>query len=177
MNHQPFRDWLLSDEKLSADQDHELQEHISSCDSCKEIKSAWLEVDSTLHKSPQVEPAPGFTIRWQAYLAEYLERKQKRRGWMMIGLNSVIIIALLGLVASQLWSLIQTPGPFLVAWFTRILSLVTIYYTLQDLFSSFTGSIPLFTLVALFFLVGFTSFMSVLWLATYRKLSFARRIV
>ncbi len=95
----------------------------------------------------------------------------------MIGLTSIIIIALLGIVSNQLWSLLQTPGPFLVVWFTRILSLVTIYYTLQDLLSSFTGSISLITLTAVFFLVGFASFMSVLWLATYRKLSYARRIL
>jgi hypothetical protein len=177
MNHQPFRDWLLTDEKLSADQVHELQVHINSCASCKQIGSAWQEVESTLHKAPQVQPEPGFINRWQAHLAEYIERKQKRRGWMMIGLTSIIIIALLGIVSNQLWSLLQTPGPFLVVWFTRILSLVTIYYTLQDLLSSFTGSISLITLTAVFFLVGFASFMSVLWLATYRKLSYARRIL
>ena len=130
-----------------------------------------------MYKAPQVQPASGFTIRWQAHLAEYLERKQKRRGWMMIGLTTIIIFALLGMVTSQLWLLLQTPGPFLVVWFTRILNLVTIYYTLQDLLSSFTGSIPLMTLMSVFFLVGFTSFMSVLWLATYRKLSYARRII
>ena len=177
MNHQPFRDWLLSEEKLSADQIREMQEHVRSCESCRQIEGAWNQVESAFRAIPQAQPAPGFTNRWQANLAEYLAHKQKRRGWMMIGLNVVIILSLLVLVVSQLWALIQAPEPYLVAWFTRFFSLVTIYFTLQDLYRSFSESIPLLSFVGMFFLVGIISFMSVLWLTAYRKLSFARRII
>ena len=106
------------------------------------LKMPGHQVESAFRAIPQAQPAPGFTSRWQAHLAEYLAHKQKRRGWMMIGLNVVIIISLLVLVVTQLWSLIQAPGPYLVAWFTRLFSLVTIYFTLQDIFRSFPGSIP-----------------------------------
>jgi hypothetical protein len=177
MNHQPFRDWLLSEEKLSSDQIHEVQEHLQSCESCKQTQIAWQDVESAFHNVPDVKPAPGFTARWQTHLAEYLDRKQKRRGWVMIGFTSLIIITLLGLLVTQVWSLIQAPGPYLVAWFDRLFGLVTIYFTLQDIFSSITGIIPLFAFVGMFFLVGIISFMSVLWLATYRKLSMARRLI
>jgi hypothetical protein len=177
MNHQPFRDWLLSEEKLSADQMIALQEHLQSCESCRQTDIAWLEVESTLHKMPQAHPAPGFTNRWQAHLSEYLERKRKRRSWIIIGLNVVIIIVLLGMLTNQIWSLLQAPGPFLVSWFTRLFTMVTIYYTLEDLLPSFSGSVPFLAYVGMFFLVGIISFISVLWLATYRKLSFARRII
>lgn len=177
MNHQPFRDWLLSGEKLSTDEIQELQEHMQSCESCRQTDAAWREVESVLRGIPQVEPAPGFTNRWQAHLTAYLEQKQKRRGWIMIGLDVVMIVVLFALIANQVWSLIQMPGPFLVAWFTRLFSLVTLYYTFQDMFSSFSGSIPFISIVGMFFLVGIVSFMSVLWLATYRKLIFVRRII
>ncbi|OGO62912.1 MAG: hypothetical protein A2029_09100 [Chloroflexi bacterium RBG_19FT_COMBO_47_9] len=177
MNHQPFRDWLLSEEKLSAEQIREMQEHVRSCESCRQTESAWTQVESAFRAIPQAQPAPGFTSRWQAHLAEYLAHKQKRRGWMMISLNVVITISLLILVITQLWSLVQAPGPYLVAWFTRLFSLVTIYLTLQDMFRSLPGSIPLLSFLGMFLLVGIISFMSVLWLATYRKLSFARRII
>jgi hypothetical protein len=177
MNHQPFRDWLLSEEKLSADQTLALQEHLKSCEFCRQTEISWLEVESTFQKKPQAQPAPGFTNRWQAHLSEYLERKRKRRSWIIIGLNAVIVIVLLGLLTSQIWSLIQAPGPFIVSWFTRLFTMFTIYYTLEDLLLPFSWSVPFLAYVGLFFLVGIISFISVLWLATYRKLSFARRIL
>ena len=177
MNHQPFRDWLLSEEKLSAEQIAEMKTHLQSCDSCQQTEVAWSEVESAFQKVPPVQPALGFTDRWQTHLAEYLEYKEKRRGWILIGLIVVIIISLLGLLVPQLWSLLQAPGPYLVAWFNRLFSIVSIYYTLQDVFSAFSGNIPLYTFVGMFFLVGIISFMSVLWLATYQKLCVARRII
>ena len=177
MNHQPFRDWLLSEEKLSTEQIAEMKTHLQSCESCRQTEVAWSEVEAAFHKVPQFQPAPGFTDRWQTHLAEYLEHKKMRRSWIMIGINTVIIISLLGFLVTQLWSLIQAPGPYLVVWFTRLFSLVSIYYTFQDIFSSFSRSIPLYMFVGMFFLVGIVSFMSVLWLATFRKLSVLKRII
>jgi hypothetical protein len=177
MNHQPFRDWLLSEEKLSIDQIQNLQEHLKSCESCRQTEVAWLEVESAFYKVPQVMPAPGFTTRWQTHLAEYHERKQKHRGWMMIGFTALIIISLLSISVTQLWSLIQAPGPYLVTWFTRLFGLVSIFFSIQNIFGSFSGNIPIYTFMGMFFLVGIISFMSVLWLATYRKLSIARRLI
>jgi hypothetical protein len=176
MNHQHFRDWLLSEEKLSADQIQQMQEHLQSCESCSQTEVAWLEVESAFRKVSRVQPAPGFTNRWQTHLAEYKVHKQKRTGWVTIGFIVVIIISLLGLLITQLWSLLQAPGPYLAEWFTRIFNLVAIYLTLQDMFRSVSGTVPLY-IGGMFFLVGIVSFMSVLWLATYRKLSLARRIV
>ena len=37
MNHQPFRDWLLSDEQLSTEQTQALQDHLSSCETCSQM--------------------------------------------------------------------------------------------------------------------------------------------
>jgi hypothetical protein len=177
MNHQPFRDWLLSEEKLSSDQIQEMQEHLQSCETCRQTEVAWLEVESTFHNVPHVKPAPGFTNRWQTQLAEYLDRKQKRRGWMIIGFTGLIIISLLVLLVTQLLSLLQAPGAYLAVWFTRLFGMVSIFYTLKDIFSSFSGNIPIYTFIGMFFLVGIISFMSVLWLATYKKFSMARRSV
>jgi hypothetical protein len=176
MNHQPFRDRLLSEEKLSTEQILQMQEHLQSCESCRQTEVAWLEVESAFHKIPNVQPAPGFTNRWQTRLVEYKERKQKRIGWITIGFTVVIIISLLSILITQLWSLTQAPGPYLAEWFARIFNLVAIFLTLQDMFRSFSGTIPLY-IIGMTFLVGIVSFMSVLWLATFRKLSLVRRIV
>ena len=177
MNHQPFRDWLLSEEKLSTDQTQALQDHLLSCDSCCQIKASWLKVESAFDKSPEYSPAPGFTSRWKAHLSEYQCAKQKRRVWIMIGFTALIVTSLLSLLVTLMWSLLQAPGPFMAALFNPFLTLVPFYLTIQDIFSSFTGSTPIYTFIGMFFLVGMVSFFSVLWLSTYRKISMARRFI
>ena len=175
INHQPFRDWLLSEEILTADQSQALQDHILSCESCSRIEAAWSEVEMEFNKVPQVRPAPGFSTRWQANLAAYQLRKQKQRGWLTIGFTGFIIAFLLGLIATQLWSFLQAPGPFLTTWFLYLINLVSIYFTIQDIFRSIPGHLSIYSFIGVFFLVGMASFMSVLWLATYRKLRMVRR--
>ncbi len=177
MNHRPFRDWLLSKEELSVDQAQQLREHIQSCELCNEIETAWSEVESALQKTPPVEPKPGFVNRWQSHLEAYQSRKQRRKGWISICSIIFIVISLIVVLVTQVWALIQAPGPYLVAWFGRMINLLTIFYTVQDMVSPITWNAPVYTFIGMFFLVGIASFMSVLWLATYRKLSLARRLI
>jgi len=177
MNHQPFRDWLLSDEKLSPDQTQALQEHLESCTSCDELATAWSEVESSLQHAPLLIPAPGFTTRWQAHLDGYLLHKQKQRVGISIGITVIFILSLLIILISQLWSFVQSPEQYLAIWFNSLVSLVSIYYALVEKIPSFSEFTPVYTLVGLFFLAGIVSFMSVLWLATYRKVSMVRRMI
>jgi hypothetical protein len=153
MNHQPFRDWLLSDDELQPDQAQQLHEHLSSCESCKQIEASWLDVESVIEKTPQVAPSPGFTKRWQAHFAEYQDRKQRQHGWLTIGITALIVTVLLGLTISQVWVLIETPGPYLAMVFKRFLSLLSIYYSLQNLINPFSWSIPVYTFIGSFSLV------------------------
>jgi len=177
MNHQPFRDWLLSDEKLSTDQTQALQEHLGTCTACNQLASAWSEVELSLHQAPMFVPAPGFTTRWQAHLDGYLQYKQKQRVGISIGITVIFIISLLIILVSQLWSFVQSPGQYLAVWFNSLVSLVSIYYAMVEKLPSFSEFTPIYTLVGLFFLAGIVSFMSVLWLATYRKISMVRRTI
>lgn len=177
MNHQPFRDWLLSDRALSTDQSQLLQDHLQTCGACREVEVAWTEVESAIHKTRQVMPNPGFTSRWQSHLAEYQDRIQKRKGWISIGIIIPIVVLLLGVSAAQIWRLVQAPGPYLAAWFTRIVDLLSIYFSIQNFLNPVHWDLPIYTFIAMFFLTGFISFMSVLWLTAYRKFSMARRII
>lgn len=176
MNHQPFRDWLLSDENLTTAQTQSLQEHLSSCESCSQIESSWKEVEMAIRKFPQVEPASGFTFRWQEHLAEYHSRQQSRKSWLTIGATALIATFLLVILVVLIWSLIQAPGAYLQIWLNRLVSLVSVYYLLQNMISSYSWPIPIYTFIGMFFLVGCISFMSVLWLTAYRKFSLARRV-
>jgi hypothetical protein len=177
MNHQPFREWLLSDEHLSDEQSQALQDHLASCDSCRQIVSAWKELEVVIQKSPHIEPASSFTERWQEHLAEYHLLQQTRSGWLTISGTILIATSLLILFISQFWSLLQAPDQYLAMWLNRLIGVVSIYYTLQNIANSFSWNIPVYTFVGMFFLVGIISFMSVLWLATYRKFSMVRRAV
>jgi hypothetical protein len=177
MNHQLFRDWLLSEDDLTPNQKILLKDHLLSCESCRLVATSWLQVDSTLRKATYAEPAAGFASRWQLHLQEYQERMRRRHGWMMIGGTLIIVIALLTLTVSQVIAIIQSPGPYLEVWFTRLISLISLYFNIQNMFSLFNWDIPIFAFVGLYFVIGVVSFMSVFWLATYRKLSTARRII
>ena len=37
MNHRPFEDWLLEDQRLTSDEERELQAHLRVCTSCAAI--------------------------------------------------------------------------------------------------------------------------------------------
>lgn len=176
MKHQPFRRWLISEEPLSVEQSQALRDHLSSCESCNEIETAWKELELVIRRTPDVDPAPGFPERWQSHLLEYQSHRQARRGWLTISLTALVVASLLVVLIAQLWSLYQAPGPFLADWLTRLVSVASFYYTLQNFVSSYSWYDPLYTFIGMFFLVGMISFMSVLWLATYRKFSMARRV-
>jgi hypothetical protein len=177
MNHQPFRNWLLSEEELSAEQTQSLQEHLATCESCAQIKSSVKELDVLFDNTPQVSPTPGFAQRWQSHLIEYQAFQQRRRGWITIGATALIAIVLLAILVTQVWQLIQAPGPYIIVWLDRLISVISVYFLVQNVIGSISWSTPLFTFITMFFLLGMVSFMSVLWLAAYKKISLARRVI
>jgi uncharacterized membrane protein len=177
MDHQPFRNWLLSDEQLSTEHILSLQQHLASCESCSQIESAWKELDFQFQNSSQVAPAPGFTLRFQSRLVEYQSSQQLRRSWLAIAATAFIAVILLVLLVSQVWQLIQAPGPYMMVWLERLVSVISIYYLLQNVIGSISWSTPFVTFIVMFFLVGMVSFMSVLWLLAYKKFSLSWRVV
>jgi hypothetical protein len=176
MNHQPFRDWLLSEEDLSAEHARLLHEHLADCEACNQLKSSWTEVEKVIHTSPQVAPEPGFTHRWQARLAEYETRQKNRQGWLSIGITAFIALILVFIVAYQVWGFLQDPAPFIAAGFDQLVGLISDYFILQRLVNSNGWFTPVNVLVGSFFLVGMISFMCVLWMTAYQKFNLLRRI-
>jgi uncharacterized membrane protein len=177
MNHQPFRDWLLSEEDLSAEQTQALQKHLATCESCTQFKSSVKELDGLFRNSPQVGPKAGFSQRWQSHLIENQVLQQRRRGWFTIAITAVIALVLLAVSITQVWQLIQAPGPYVQVWLDRLISVVSLYFLVDNVIGSISWSTPFFTFIAMFFMLGMVSFMSVLWLAAYKKFSLARRVI
>jgi hypothetical protein len=177
MNHQPFREWLLSDKELPADKAQILQEHLLSCTSCQQVKAAWWEVETTFLKTPQVSPMPGFASRWQNHLEAYEARQQKRKVYFSISTTAILVTVLFAFMIYQMWFFIKAPAPFLATWFNNLVHILSIYYSFQNIITPFVKDFPIYTFIGMFFMIGIISFMSVIWLAAYRKLSMARRYV
>ncbi|HSB66408.1 MAG TPA: zf-HC2 domain-containing protein [Anaerolineales bacterium] len=175
MNHQPFRGWLLSEDELTIEQAQALQDHLGSCDDCRQIESSWKELEAVIDRSSQLSPVPGFVGRWQIRLVEQQQHQQKLRGWYMIGATSLVVISLFVLVIFLLQSLLTAPDAYVAAIFDRLMVVLSIFFTIRNLVGSVTLPGPFFTLLGMVFLFGIISFMCVLWLATYRKISIARR--
>ncbi len=175
MNHHPFKEWLVAEGELSTEQDQALKQHLLDCDSCRELQTSWKELEVEIKRAAQIAPSAGFVVRWQANLVMHQQLQQKRRGWITIGATTTLVISLLVLLLLQIWALIQAPDAFLAVWFDRLVVVISVFYSVQNLAHSFSLPGPVYTLVGMVLLFGLISFMSVLWLATYRKFSMARR--
>jgi len=77
MNHQPFEEWLLSEEPITSEQKRKLDLHLRSCEYC----SALAETGKVLHSVVMASPAAGFTARFQARLAEHKIADRRRKLW------------------------------------------------------------------------------------------------
>ncbi len=175
MNHQPFRSWLLSEDELTIEQSQALQSHLRDCVACRRIDSSWKELQAVIERSTELAPAPGFVDRWQVRLVEKKQHEQRLRSWYTIGGTSLVVISLLVLVAVQIWALVEAPNAYIAAIFDQLMGILSIIFTIRNLASVIPVPEPVITLAVMVLLFGMISFMSVLWLATYRKISMARR--
>jgi hypothetical protein len=175
MNHQPYREWLVSEETLSAEQDKSLQVHLASCSECSQLQASWKDLEIILKDAPQVGPASGFTLRWRARLDHHQSRRQAQWSWVSIGMTGLLVAVLTVLLVYEVWTLIQDPQPFIMLWLDRAVAILANYYILQNIFKSTAWLNPITIFMGTSLLVGMVSFMSVLWLSAYRKLSLAWR--
>lgn len=119
MDHRPYEDWLLNDERLAPDQDRDLRIHLRNCPEC----AALAKANMALRSAPVTAPAAGFTLRFQARLVA--QRKvQFRRS--LIGLSLLGIVGLGGLVwlfLPYLPYLRLTPGQLAGLWISNLVYL------------------------------------------------------
>jgi hypothetical protein len=95
MNHQPFEDWLLSGDQLSAAQRHDLHDHLNDCEYC----TALAEVNTALRATRPAAPREGFVPRFEARLQLQHARQRRRTFWgvFFLALASVGVIVALAL--------------------------------------------------------------------------------
>ncbi|HVN55329.1 MAG TPA: hypothetical protein VMT46_13430 [Anaerolineaceae bacterium] len=106
MNHQPFEEWLLSDEDLTLEEERALQTHLEVCQECPQLNERWREVRAEIRRMPEVGPAPGFARRWQARLEAERIQKQRRQTWFLL------LICGLGAIGLAIGGVYQRFGHF-----------------------------------------------------------------
>lgn len=88
MSHQPFETWLLDETTLSTKQEAQLKAHLESCPDCRKFQAGWHAARHTLRTARLASPAPGFSQRFSASLAERRARQahQQQIRYMILGL-------------------------------------------------------------------------------------------
>jgi len=177
LNHQPFKDWLFSEEPLNPQDALLFQEHLRTCEDCQGQRLAWNGARHLFQSTGQVDPAPGFVNRWQMRLAAQLLRKQHKLAWTFFFAAAGLALLTLAVLGWQVMEVFRAPQSLLLVLFLRLAGFVTLWNTVGDYLSLFRAMVPGLPVVGLVFFTGFISMISVLWLATYKRLISVRRIV
>ena len=173
MNHQPFDMWLFEEETPSPDQDRALAEHLESCEHCRSLVAAWGAVEGQLLSTSQIEPAPGFTQRWLASLADDRHRVGQRQLGTVLLSTTVGLVTLTLLFGAQLLPLLQPAIPAITQWFSKIVGVIAHLNLVREIFGVLleimVEGIPIVYRVVLpIILAG----LSAMWIVSLYRLSF-----
>lgn len=168
MNHRPFEDWLLADERLSSEQTRELQSHLRVCASC----AALAEVNLALRSAKTVSPKPGFTARWQLKLAERLQVQRKRQ--LLGGL--ILVMGTLGLlawfIAPWLSTALRSLVEFIASWIGYLVFVVTTVQAFSQAGSVLLRVLPGFITPYMWMVIASTATgICLLWIVSIWKFS------
>lgn len=169
--HQPFSDWLLADEPLTVEQSRHMQDHLRSCEICRQRHQAWNGVQHLFRSSGQITPTPGFAFRWQVRLVTQRLERQRRMAWVFFVVLASLSAGLLGLMAWQLVAALAGPQQIIAALMLSITSAANLARGFFQAIGRIGVVLPPFSLLGLFFFAGFVSMLSVLWLVVYRQLT------
>src|SRR5258706_4760089 len=125
MDHQPYENWLLDDERLTAEQERDLHAHLRNCPQCAALGRA----NMILRAAPMSVPSAGFVSRLQVRLAAQRKAQRLRN---ILGLTLVLVVGtsvLLLLVPPYLVLLSSSPAQLTATWITN---LIYVGLTLQD---------------------------------------------
>lgn len=177
-DHQLFEEWALSEKSLSLEDAQAFEEHILTCDICRQLQLAWREVQNEIQEAPILSPAVGFTERWQKRLATDRLKKQHRQNLSILFL-SVSGAALLLIVSSvMVLPLFKSPWPLILTWAYQIatlFSITTVYGgALSTLIRTLVSIVPPLLWVMLPVTLGI---LSVIWLLIFQKILYSRRIM
>jgi len=180
MNHQPIKNWIVSDEPLNPEQIKVLQTHLATCESCRNLSSAWLEVRTILQTVQTVQPTIDFADRWQARLAaqnEGLAYRKQRQSWWFFLLTAVTAFLLFGLLLAQILTSFNSPMALFLSGLYLFTETVASLTTLQGLVSILLNTLivivpPTWWILLTVAICG----LIIIWLVSLRRVVYPRRI-
>lgn len=138
MNHRPFEDWLLNEQRLTPAEKQDLDAHLRACKQCAALAESGLE----LRAARMVSPAPGFTMRFQQRLAA---RRIAERRRMLFGLIVLLVAGgglLIWLAAPFLLVLFGAPARWLTLVIGYLLFFISSARTLGEALFVFLRVVP-----------------------------------
>jgi hypothetical protein len=140
MNHQPFEEWLLTETRITPEQRRELDLHVRSCSYC----SALLETGVVLRSVKMASPADGFTMRFQARLAERKLVDRRRKFWGAIIFLIGGLTFLLWLAGPSIMNFLSSPETWIATLVEWGIFLVTTLQALTEVGGVLLHVIPSF---------------------------------
>jgi hypothetical protein len=176
MNHQPFENWLLSEDPLSEEDERAMQNHLVDCDQCNRLEDSWMEVASLFSEVPDFEPAPGFVNRWQINLkadrAATKAMQQRWQSWIVLVLianGAALAFLLMGI---ELFQTYDTFTDLLLSWVYRAATAMVVANGFQNAIVTLFRTIP--ALIPTSWWIGIAITLSVstlLWIVSMAKLT------
>ena len=176
MNHQPFENWLFSEEPLPADDERELGDHLMDCDQCSRLENAWMDIASLFAEVPEVEPAPGFINRWQATLeADRAAEKALRQRWqsliflVVIANFAAVALALMGV---QLFNTYGSVTEWVMSWIYKAATVMVLVNGFGNAFVTISRTVPQLIPNGWWAAIAVTlGFSTIVWFISMTKLS------
>jgi hypothetical protein len=176
MNHQPFENWLLSEEPLSEDDERIMREHLLNCDQCRELEDSWLDIANLFADIPEVEPSPGFVNRWQATLesdqAAIKAMRQRWQSWIVLVLIANGAAMALLMMGVQLFNTYDSFSDWVLSWVYKIATAMVLANGFRNAFTTLFRTLP--QLIPIGWWIGIAVMLSVstlLWIVSMTKLS------
>jgi hypothetical protein len=150
MDHKPYESWLVADEALLPDQEISLQEHLETCETCRQLQKSWQEVEDIFEERILLRPNSGFTERWQLRLAKEFslqsEKEQLRSTWMFLAATTGTAFLVLVIMSIRFFSTMQNPTEAFISGMTLVAGVLNLTETIQKaifpLFEVFILSVP-----------------------------------
>ena len=178
MNHQPYEDWLFSDEPLLPEQTRDLQSHLSVCDSCRQLSQSWVDVQNLFQVTPQIKPQPGFSARWLTRHAEKEKQSKQRQSWIMLIITGGVATFILLLMGVNLFTSVDQPTQLLLLGTNKITEWLIVIKAVNEILSAFVELVSIMIPPGWWVMFAVViSFLGLLWIYSLKRLIQPRRII
>ena len=178
MNHQPYEDWLFSDEPLLPEQTRDLQSHLRMCDSCRQLSESWVDIQNLFQITPQIEPQAGFSSRWINRLAEREKQAKQRQSWIMLIITGGVATFILFLMGVNLFASVDQPIQLLLLGTNKIAEWLSIIKATNEVLSALIELVSIMIPPVWWVMFAVViSLLGLLWIYSLKQLIQPRRII